>query len=232
MSNPRGFSYNGKSIYVNVAMPKVVFCNFIVDHTNGNGLGIRSLKSNGYVESVFMNTTATPGIVGNQINPNPAPGYAQVTFKNNYNYYLGGFPGFIQPLTSTSTTSLTKGNVYVITSLGTTTLAQWVAAGLQPGFTPTVGQAFIAAATASIGGTGTVGLPGVPTIQQVTVVGDPNTELNNLNVASNAGAKIMLQFAAATSSSVTTLAPTAPADNSVVALQFNFDGSSATIDGL
>ena len=78
MSVVRGFGLNGKSIYENVAKPMVVNCNFIVDSTNGNGLGIRSLKSNGYVRNVFMHTSATPGSNDGYLNPNPASGYILV----------------------------------------------------------------------------------------------------------------------------------------------------------
>lgn len=232
MSVARGFGLNGKSLYTNVCKPMDVNLNFIVDSTNGNGLGIRSLKSNGYVESVFMHTSATPGKISNQTNPNPAVGYALVRFKNNFNYYLGGFSGFVNPLASTNLTSTTNHSSYVITSLGTTTLAQWQAAGLQPGYTPTVGQAFVAIATGAIGGTGTVGAPGVGTILSVSVVGDPNATINNSNLAFNAGATIMIQFLAPTNSSTTTLVAAAPADGSTVGMTFKFDGSSVTIDGI
>ena len=34
-------------------------CSFIVDPTNGNGLGIRSLKASGRIANVFMNSTAS-----------------------------------------------------------------------------------------------------------------------------------------------------------------------------
>lgn len=232
MSVARGFGLNGKSLYTNVTKPMTVNCNFVVDHTNGNGLGIRSLKSNGYVESVFMNTTQTPGVVNGVTNPNPLAGYALVTFKNNFNYYLGGFSGFIAPVSSPTTTSLTTGHAYVITVLGTTTTAQWQAVGVPVGFTPAVGLAFIATATASITGTGMVGLAGIPTIVSVGVVGDPNATINNSQISQNSGAKILIQFAAATNSSTTTLVAAAPADNSVVGMVFNFDGSSVTIDGI
>ena len=57
----RGFGLNGKSSYQNVAKPMTVYCNFIVDAANGNGLGTRSLKSNGYIDAVFMHTSSTPG---------------------------------------------------------------------------------------------------------------------------------------------------------------------------
>lgn len=232
MSVARGFGLNGKSIYTNVTKPILVFCNFIVDAANGNGLGIRSLKSNGYIESIFMHTSSTPGKVGNITNPNPAVGYAQVRFKNNFNYYLGGFSGWAAPLASTSTTSTTNHNAYAITSLGTTTLAQWQAAGLPQGLIPTVGQSFIATATGAIGGTGTVGVPGIPTTGLISIVGDPNQTLNNSNIATNAGATMILQLLAPTNSSTTTLVAAAPADGTVMGLEFCFDGSSVTIDGI
>src|ERR1700722_13005671 len=99
MSVVRGFGLNGKSIYWNVAKPMVVECNFIVDAANGNGLGIRSLKSNGYIQNVFMHTSSTPGTNNGYTNPNPAVGLILVQFKNNFNYYLGGFSGFVSPTT-------------------------------------------------------------------------------------------------------------------------------------
>jgi hypothetical protein len=235
MAYARGFGLNGKSLYTNVTMPKNVWLNFIVDSPNGNGLGVRSLKSNGFVEYVFMHTSTTPGSQNGHLNPNPPSGYAIVCFKNNFNKYLGGFNGFIVPAVNTAQTSVTQNSVYIITSLGTATLAQWQAKGLLPGFVPAVGGYFVATATGTIGGSATVGSPGVPLGLQATVVGDPNQMLNNSNIASNAGAVMVIQFAAPTisgSNFQTPLLATAPADNSVVGMQFCFDGSSVTIDGL
>lgn len=233
MSVARGFGLNGKSFYTNVCKPCDVNLNFIVDAANGNGLGTRSLKSNGYVEAVFMNTSSTPGkSPDGKLNPNPAAGYALVIFKNNFNYYLGGFSGQVTPLTSTSTTSTTAGNVYVITLLGTTTLAQWQAAGLPQGFTPAVGQAFVAIATGAIGGTGHVGLPGEQIAPVISVVGDPTPELNNSNIAVNAGAQVIVQFSGPTAAGNTALIATAPAAGTVVGMTFKFDASSVTIDGI
>ena len=232
MSVPRGLGQNGGHFYSNITQPVEIDCNFVVDSSNGNGLGIRSLKSNGYINNVFMHTSATPGVNNGTTNPNPQAGLIVVQFKNNFNYYLGGFSGNLVALTSTSTTSLTAGHVYVITSLGNTTLAQWQTAGLPQGLTPTVGQAFIAAATASISGTGTVGLPGVPTVTQLQVVGDANKTIANSSVVSNGGAQIIIQCLGATNSSTTTLAQTTPADGTVIAMTFKFDASSVTIDGL
>lgn len=47
--------------------PVLLDCNFIVDSTNGNGLGIRSLKGPA-IKDVFMHTSATPA----PGNPNPS----------------------------------------------------------------------------------------------------------------------------------------------------------------
>jgi hypothetical protein len=219
---------NAGHFYSNVAKPVEIDLNFVVDSTNGNGLGIRSLKSNGYVKNVFMHTTSTPAAGS----PNPAAGIAMIQLQGNFNKYLGGFSGFVSPLTGSALTSTISGDAYVIISLGTTTLAQWQAAGVTPGLTPTVGMAFIAKQTASIGGTGTVKLPGVSGITSVEVVGDTNQSIANSNSALNGGAILIVQFLSDTSSSVTTKIPTAPADNSVVGMTIKLDASSVSVDGL
>lgn len=232
MSFARGNGQNGGHFYSNITQPVSLYCNFVVDSTNGNGLGMRSLKSNGYIESIFLHTSSTPGKIGSKTNPNPPLGYAMVTFKGNYKVYLGGFDGVIPPLASSNLTSVTNHSVYVITTLGTTTLAQWQAIGFPLGFVPAVGSSFVATASQAIGGTATVGAPGVPVTYKVSVVGDPNMEISNSSIASNGGAQILLAFYGATSAGSTVLLPTNPADGSVVGLTFDFDISSSTIDGL
>lgn len=225
MSYARGKGQNGGHFYSNITQPVEIDCNFIVDAANGNGLGIRSLKSNGYIRNVFMHTSATPGRNDGALNPNPAVGYALIQFKNNFNYYLGGFSGEIAPLASTGVTSTTAGAAYVIVTLGTTTLAQFQAAGLPAGLTPSVGQSFIAIATGALGGTGTLGTPGVPSAYTISVVGDPNQSINNSSIAANGGAYVLVQFSAA--GSVAT-----PPNSTTVGMCFKFDCSSVTIDGL
>src|ERR1700733_14558919 len=121
---------NGKSIYIPHVKPVLIDCNFIVDSTNGNGLGIRSLKGS-YVANVFMHTRAPLAGSGN---PNPEAGVIIVQLDDNYNNYLGGFSGASNPLSGSSISistgsSLIVGAPYVITSVGTTTQAQWVTAG-------------------------------------------------------------------------------------------------------
>lgn len=229
MSVARGFGLNGKSIYVNVAKPMVVNCNFVVDSANDNGLGIRSLKSNGYVQNVFMHTSSTPGANNGYTNPNPAAGFALVQFKNNFNYFLGATSGFVSPLSGTPLTSVTQHNAYVITSLGTATLAQWQAKGVPQGLTPAVGLSFIATATGTIGGSAAVEAPAISGISSIEVVGNANTSIANSNIAQNGGAWVLMQFLAPTDADTTTLIPTAPVDESVVGFSFSFDGSSVQI---
>lgn len=62
MSMPRGNGQNGGHFYSNITQPVKIDLNFVVDSANGNGLGIRSLKSNGYVDNVFMHTPPLTGI--------------------------------------------------------------------------------------------------------------------------------------------------------------------------
>ena len=241
MSVARGFGLNGKSIYMNVTKPQIVECNFVVDSTNGNGLGIRSLKSNGYIENVFMHTSATPGRgTGNFLNPNPAVGFVNIQFKNNFNYYLGGFSGFVSTVSGSAVkvdnSALTIGQAYVITTLGNSTLANWQAIGFPVGFTPAVGSSFIATAIGVPGeantSTSRVMVPKVSGIQCFEVVGDPNQMIANAAISPNAGAQLIVQLLGATNSSTTTLIPTAPADGTVLGMSFWFDGSSVTIDGI
>lgn len=232
MSIFRGAGQSGGKLYGNITKPVKIDFNFVVDSTNGNGLGIRSLKSNGYVENVFMHTTAAPGTNNGHLNPNPISGVALIQFKNNYNYYLGGFSGFVSPTTGAPGGSTTNHQPYIIASLGTTTLAQWQAAGVPLGLTPSVGMSFVAIATGAIGGTGTVISPGVSGITSVEVIGDPNQSINNSSIAANSGAYLLVQFLAATAAGNTALIATAPANNSVVGMSAFFDASSVTIDGL
>jgi hypothetical protein len=186
-------------------------CNFIVDSTNGNGLGIRSLKGDD-VGKVFMHTSATPA--GG--NPNPIAGVIMVQLKKAYQAYLGGYAGAVSPVTGgalvlSAGNAITAGHVYVIVGLGTTTtVANWLAAGLPAGVTAAVGAAFVATAAAAAGtglGDATVMALGVSGIDHVEVLGDANTELAATN-----GSIIFLQCLAAGSL-------TAPTDGTVVGLR-------------
>lgn len=226
MSVSRGNGQNGGHFYSNITQPVKINVQFTVD--NSNGLGITSLKSNGYVRNIFMHTTATPASNNGYLNPNPAAGYCLVQFNNNYKYFLDEFFVFQSPLSGSSLTSTTIGLAYVIVTLGTTTAAQWLAAGVPPGVTPAVGVSFIAIATGAIGGTGTVNVPATNGSLIVTadIIGDPTVSLNNTSLAANGGAWVLVRFMNGS------MAITAPAAGSICSMAFDFDISTVTIDGL
>lgn len=229
MSVVRGFGLNGKSTYTNVTKPQDVSLTFTVTPTNG--LGVTSVKSNGYVRNVFMHTSTTPTSNDGYLNPNPANGYCWVQFTNNFNYFLGGFAR-LTAATATSTkidnSVLVIGQAYVITVVGNASLATWQAVGVPPGVTPAVGVSFIAI-TVGAGGNALTSRVQVPTSSAVAVVetvGDPATMIANSSIATNGGAWVMVQFLASA------LTPVAPAAGTVITMTFKFDGSSVTIDGL
>lgn len=116
---------NYGKFYSMLSKPVLVDCSFIVDSTNGNGLGIRSLKGQG-VKNVFMHTSSTPGSNNGYLNPNPLAGYALIELAYNYTRYYGGASGLVSPVTGSNIaingSALTLGTPYVITSVGHGTL--------------------------------------------------------------------------------------------------------------
>lgn len=362
MSVARGFP-NAGHFYSNLVKPVDVNLSFVVTATNG--LGITSLKSNGYVRNVFMHTSTTPTSNDGYLNPNPASGYALIQLKQNFNAYIGGSVVLSPPVTGSNinisgSSVMTAGNPYIITAVGavpaphfsviavadsakslaskyfklsdafgnnyvvynvvsgtgtppsltgslanyvavpvafatnaantavatalgtaiaaingaasfstsvssatvtvtsaananlvlspaptdvntgftvgavtfTSLAADWQSVGLPVGLTPTVGQSFIATATGSALGTGTVKAPSLSAVGPVQIVGDPNQSISNSSIASNGGAWLLVAFPGATDASTTTLIPTAPALSTVVQMSLRFDGSAVTVDGL
>lgn len=201
-------------------------CNFVVDSTNGNGFGLRSLDKGGRIATAFMHTTVTPGTASNgQVNPNPASGLIVVTLQDNYNDYRGGFSGFVSPLSGTpisisTGSSLTAGVAYVIASLGTTTTAQWHTVGVPSFITPAVGVSFIAAATSG-SGTGVVESTVSAGFDHIEVIGDVN--LMNSTGPTVLGGGTGMQFILACYKNT---ALTAPADGSVIGLAFYMNNSA------
>ena len=192
--------------------PVSLDANFIVDSANGNGLGLRSLKTEG-ITNIYMHTTSTPA----PGSPNPAAGYIFVQFDDSYNSYIDGFSGQVAPLSGSPITSgLTVGVPYVIVSLGASTTAQWQAAGVPSNVTPSVGLSFIAAAT-SVAGGGSVEAVLVSGIDHIEVVGDPRQSLTS-NQPGKGGYMILKCLAAGS--------VTAPADGSVIGLDFQMSNSN------
>lgn len=197
MSVVRGFGLNGKSLYTNVTKPQDVNLQFTV--TPSNGLGITSLKSNGYVRNVFMHTSTTPAANDGYTNPNPAVGFALVQFTNNFNYYLNGFVQAQAPVTGSikiDNSVLTAGQAYVISTLGNSTTAQWQAVGLPAGITPAVGVSFIATVVGAGANTSTsrVSTPTTSGVFGAEIVGSPGLMLASSSIATNGGAWVLMQF--------------------------------------
>ena len=214
---------NAGKIYSMHVKPVLLDCNFIVDSTNGNGLGIRSLKGP-CINNVFMHTSATP-LAGN---PNPAVGYIQVRLADNYNRYLGGFSGAISVLSGSPVTTTVAHTTYVITSLGTATLAQWQAVGFPAGLVPAVGASFVATASALIGGSAAVDVitANGSGISHIEIVGDPNQTLANSAQPSNGGGIINMAIFGAVGSGVVT-----PANGTIISLSMYFNDSSVQVAG-
>jgi hypothetical protein len=166
-----------------------------VDATNG--AGITNLKGAG-IQNVWMHTSTTPSAG----NPNPASGYAIVQLQDNYNRLFGFSAGIKSPNSGSSlliaSAGLSVGQPYVITILGTTTVAAWHVLGVPAGIAPAVGVVFVAAATSAVG-TGAVQVPkvGGSGIVEMDLFGDPNLSIqssagNELGVSS--GSYLMFRF--------------------------------------
>jgi hypothetical protein len=111
----------------------------------------------------------------------------------------------------------------------------WHAVGVPHGVTPAVGVSFVAIATGAGGSTGLVIASGVSGIADFEVIGNPNLSLapHVSGPSANVGGWILVQMLAATSSSVTTPVPTAPANGSTCGMCFYVDArlSPSNING-
>ncbi len=247
MSVARGFGLNGKSFYTNVAKPTEINTAFTVTPTNS--LGITSLKSNGYVNNVFMHTSTTPGANNGYTNPNPAAGYALFQLKQNFNKFLGMTYAFQVP-TATDTkidnSALTVGNVYVITTLGNATAANWLQLGVPPGVTPAVGVTFTALVVGVTGeantSTSKVQIPGSSAIEIAEVVGITDT-MTTSSITTYSGQWVTVQFskplvtmgaytpAGTVAAPTLTMNPYTPAGTNNSSTPPIFTGTQATLTG-
>jgi hypothetical protein len=192
---------NRGHLYAPHVTPVLVDCNFQVNAADAAGLGIvaGSLKGQG-VANVFMHTTATPGKGPNgQLNPNPPAGYIYVQLADNF--YSMFHTDFITrgPLSGSNlavnATALTVGSVYTITTVGTSTNADWLALGVPAGVIPAIGVSFIAKLTGSGSGSGQVQVEGTSGIDGLEFSGDPSTTLSAIPVGGspNVGGWILLK---------------------------------------
>ena len=236
MSVVRGFGLNGKSIYSNIVKPMEVNLQFTVAAADTGGLGITGLKSNGYVQNVFMHTSQTPGINNGYTNPNPAAGQVMIQLKQNFNVFLKSEYNLIAPAgtpVKIDNSAMTAGVVYTITTLGNATAAKWLAIGVPPGVTPAVGVSFVALSNGGTGNTLTsrVAPSGVSGNVSFEMIGNPNANITS-NIATNGGQFLFGQFLYPTLSTgawIDPMIPANPADGSIVCMKLYFDGSSVSI---
>lgn len=119
--------------------------------------------------------------------------------------------------------AIPTGFTFAVTK-STSNLTDWQKVGVPAGVTPAVGVGFVAIATGySTGGgsTGTVKALGIGANVTMEVLGDQNLSIGPIPMGGspNTGGIMLVQFLAATSSSVTTLIPTALADNTIVKMK-------------
>lgn len=215
----RNFSSGGK-LYSMHTSPVLIDCNFVVNSAGSNG--ISSLKGP-TVSAVYMHTSASASAT------NPAAGTIVVQLMDNYNRSLvPGVHSIQSPNSGSSLTSTTIGIANTITILGTATAAQWQAKGLPIGVTPAIGVSFIASASGSIGGSAAVQISAAAGsgIASIELVGDPNQSISpDQSTGQGYGAYFILQcrdYAGAIA---------APADGSVINLQFYLSNSSVQVQG-
>lgn len=224
MSVARG-GQNGGHFYSNITMPQEVAMQFVVNQADTGGLGITGLKSNGWVRNVFMNTSQTPGVGNDSItNPNPAAGNILIQLKQNFNVLYGMTWYASAVVTGAALTSVTNHVSYQIVSVGTTTAAQWVTAGLPSGVTAAAGVSFNAITTASLGGNGTVKALTNAAVDSIQVVG--TSLATTSDISRYGGAYVLLQTLGSG------LALSNPTDTAVLGIRLFFDRSSVTVDGL
>lgn len=156
-------------------------------------------------------------------NPNPEPGIIVVQLQDNYNKYLDKYVDLRAPLSGSSISSgMVVGNPYVIASLGSSSAAQFLAAGVPANITPAVGVSFIAIAT-SIAGGALVQAPAAAGsgIDHIEVIGNPNLMNSNGAYTLGAGNGMELILACYQNSVLT-----APADGTFIGLDFYLNNSA------
>ena len=228
---------NGGKMWQMETSPVLLSCNFIVDSTNGNGLGIRSLKGPA-VKAVYMQTSATKDPKSPGGTTGPAAGVIVVQLEDNYNRSLCGFSALISPVSGSAVkidnSAMTAGVAYIITTLGDASAAKWHAIGVPPGVTPAVGVSFIAASDGGSANTSSSRVMAAADsgsgIFSIETVGDPNLSIApDPSVNQGYGAQIILECRKDSAADAPTVA--APADGTVISLAFMLSNSRVSVQG-
>lgn len=151
-------------------------------------------------------------------------GRYRIQLQDNYARLLDFSAIFIAAPTGSAVAdgSFSVGTVYSIASVGTT---NWASAGLPAGITPAVGVTF-KAATVGGAGSGTAQAIGTSGIASCELLTQNSNMLNNQPFQAFAGGFVDFQCLAPTSSSVTTMIPTDPANGSIMRINLRLNNSS------
>ncbi len=156
-----------------------------------------------------------------------AAGVYQLQLDDNYNSFTNFKVQFRAPVTGSAINggSFVATTVYEIITLGTTTQAQWVTAGVPAGITAAVGTVFLAAGVGA--GTGTVKELAASGINAVEIVGNPQQMLSNQPfVQGSGGAYINFKCIGPTDADTTTPIAKDPASGSTMYIEVLLNNSS------
>ncbi len=111
---------NYGKFYSFLSKPVALDLNFVVDSSNGNGLGVRNVKGQG-VKNVYMQTSATPA-AGNPMVDTTSAGFCLIELEYNYARAYAGPLNIISPTSGSALaingSALTPGLPYIIASTG------------------------------------------------------------------------------------------------------------------
>lgn len=230
----RFFSNVGK-LYAPHVMPVILDCNFSVKADDSAGYGITSLKGPG-ISNVYMKTSATVASGAPGGTTGPETGAIVVRLSDNYNRFFAMDFSIRAPKSGSDVkvdnSAMTIGAMYVITTLGNTTAAQWITLGVPSGVTAAVGVSFIASLTGVAGQANTstskvqIAASTGSSVAAIELLGDPNLSIAPLASANQGyGAQLILQCRDYAGALV------APVDLSVISLKFYLSNSSVLVAG-
>lgn len=156
-----------------------------------------------------------------------AAGVHRIVPQDQYNLFFCGVPNIISPSTGGAVAggAFVPATLYTILTLGNTTVAQWVAAGLPLGVVPTIGLPFVATTVGA--GTGTVQAVTPSGISITELAGSPNVHGSLATPAQG----LVLGFYGPTDATHTPPILTDPASGSVVKYGYFLRNSSVKTGG-
>lgn len=200
------------------------------EYLSGHNKGLTLIEGQFTILSTQTADTAnykTSGLQGTGVKSvaNQATGVYKVTLSGKFYKFLGfshSDSGINDTANHVAIASLSNGVPYVITTVGTSTAADWTLAGLDSGVVPAVGVAMTAVTAASgSGGNGFASPVIVNGITKLQVYGDPNT---TLNPAVGTDPYFYIQTLYDASSNI--VAPAVPVDNTIIRFQLLVRNSS------